>query len=151
MIINRLINILISENLTISTAESVTGGYIAKVLTDKAGASKYFLGSLVTYSNMSKEKLLYIDTSAGVVNEKTSIDMAVNVRKIFNSHISISITGYAEKFMENPPSAYICVCFKDKMITKCVYASGSREDNREFFTEQALDITLQLISEVLKI
>lgn len=151
MIIDRLINILSSENLTISCAESVTGGYIAKVLTDKAGASKYFLGSLVTYSNMSKEKLLNIDTKNGVVNEKTSVDMAVNVGKIFGSDISVSITGYAQEYMEELPHSYICVCFKDRIITKCVYANGCREENRLFFTQQAFDITLKLIYEVLKI
>lgn len=151
MIIDTLINILISENLTISTAESVTGGYIAKVLTDKAGASKYFLGSLVTYSDESKKYLLNIDTKYGVVNEKTAIDMAVNCKNIFDSDISISITGYAEQFMDEKPHSYICVCFKNKVISKCIYANGAREENRLFFVEQALDITLKLIDEVLKI
>lgn len=151
MIVDRLIDILIRENLTISTAESVTGGYIAKILTDKAGASKYFLGSLITYSNKSKEKLLDIDTKDGVVNEKTAIDMAVNNKKLFKCDISISITGYADEYMGNKPHSYICVCFNDKIITKCIYTNGNREENRLFFAMQSLEITLKLIDEVFKI
>ena len=89
----------IGRNLTISIAESVTGGLISSIITDTPGSSKFFLGSIVSYSDYSKNKLLHIDESIleryGAVSREVCLSMAEKVRKIFNSDYSLSVTGYA--------------------------------------------------------
>ncbi len=91
---------LLKENaFTIATAESCTGGLIAKRITDIPGSSEIFLGGLVAYSNDAKVNLLHISQDAlkryGAVSEEIACEMADGVRRIFNSTIGISTTGIA--------------------------------------------------------
>lgn len=78
---------------TISCVESFTGGGFASKIVSTPGASKYFKGGLVAYTNEIKAKL-NIDTSKGVVNKETALAMA-KMAKIFNSTFCVSFTGSA--------------------------------------------------------
>ena len=97
--VNEIFNFLNKTNKTISFAESCTGGALSSSLTMIPGASKVFLGSIVSYSTYSKQKLLNIDISDldkySPVSERVAIAMAENVKKQFKSDYSISITGNA--------------------------------------------------------
>ena len=97
--VNEIFNFLNKTNKTISFAESCTGGTLSSSLTMIPGASKVFLGSIVSYSTYSKQKLLNIDKSDldkfSPVSERVAITMAENVKKQFKSDYSISITGNA--------------------------------------------------------
>lgn len=96
---NIIVNELIRRNLTIATAESCTGGLLAKRITDQAGVSKIFSTGLITYSNASKTRLLNIPEMMlrehGAVSVETAKAMAQNVRTHYNSDLGLAITGIA--------------------------------------------------------
>lgn len=87
------------KNITISTAESITGGLISSIITDTPGSSNFFLGGIVSYSIISKKKILNINKKLidqkGVVSMEVCREMALNARSIFNSDYSIAVTGFA--------------------------------------------------------
>lgn len=91
--------LLIETGLSIGIAESCTGGLVGKIVTDKPGSSSYFMGSLVTYSNNAKEKLLGVPSvileEHGAVSHETACAMAEGVLKALNSEFALSITGIA--------------------------------------------------------
>ncbi|MFP4354628.1 MAG: competence/damage-inducible protein A [Phycisphaerae bacterium] len=92
-------NLLIEKGQTLATAESCSGGLIAKVLTDTAGASDYFRGSIVAYHNEIKQKLLGVDTETleqnGAVSEPVALQMADGAREALGVDWAISVTGIA--------------------------------------------------------
>lgn len=95
----KIVEEFIKENLTISTVESCTGGLLAGGITKIPGASKAFLGGLVTYSNELKNRLLNIDME--IINKYTAVSsqvatlMAENGRKLMQADFCIAVTGYA--------------------------------------------------------
>jgi nicotinamide-nucleotide amidase len=90
---------LIKKKLTISVAESCTGGLLAHNLTKLANSSKYFQMGLTTYSNQAKIKILKINKKIiekyGAVSEECCKSMVQNLNKISKSKINVSITGIA--------------------------------------------------------
>ena len=94
-----LVKELSSRRLTISTAESCTGGLIAKSITDVSGASEVFWGGVVSYDNSVKENVLGVKhetlTSYGAVSAQTACEMAEGVRSLCKTDIGISTTGIA--------------------------------------------------------
>lgn len=90
---------LIAKGKTIATAESCTGGLIAKRITDVSGSSAVFLGGCVTYANSAKESLIGVkhETLAahGAVSEQVAIEMARGVRQALGTDIAIATTGIA--------------------------------------------------------
>lgn len=94
-----LVETLKARGLTVATAESCTGGLIAKRLTDIAGASAVFAGSCVTYTGAAKMNLVGVrgETLAahGEVSRETAAEMARGVRERLGTDIAVSTTGYA--------------------------------------------------------
>jgi len=94
-----LVTLLKERNLMIAGAESCSGGYASKILTDRPGSSDYFWGSVITYHNNAKELLLRISPSVlerfGAVSKETALEMAEQVRKISGADAAFSITGIA--------------------------------------------------------
>ena len=92
-------NILIERHLTLSVAESCTGGNIAAKFTAMAGASAYFQCGVVSYSNQSKCQLLGVNADDiaryGAVSKQVAVQMARGARKAGNSHYAIATTGIA--------------------------------------------------------
>lgn len=90
---------LLRQELTIATAESCTGGLVAKSLTDQTGSSAYFMGGIVAYANKAKMDLLGVKDSIletyGAVSPETAIAMAKGAQKAFDTDIAISTTGVA--------------------------------------------------------
>jgi nicotinamide-nucleotide amidase len=91
--------LLTDQKLTISTAESCTGGYISHRITTVPGSSAYYMGSVVAYDNSIKENFLDIDHSViekyGAVSEEIVIGMANAVKAKFKTDISIACSGIA--------------------------------------------------------
>ena len=90
---------LIQKKLTISVAESCTGGLLAHNLTKLANSSKYFQMGLTTYSNRAKMKILKVNKNIinkyGAVSKECCKSMVQNLSKISKSKINVSITGIA--------------------------------------------------------
>ncbi len=91
--------ILKEKNLTISVAESCTGGLLSHVLTGVSGASDYFIGGVVAYSNYIKERILGVKHQTllnhGAVSEETALEMASGIKEKFGTDIGLSTTGIA--------------------------------------------------------
>lgn len=91
--------ILSSKHLTVSSAESCTGGLLGHVLTGVSGSSEYYLGGIIAYSNQVKESLLGVrpETLAeyGAVSEQTAREMASCVREKLGADIGLATTGIA--------------------------------------------------------
>ena len=87
------------SGLTLAVAESCTGGLIGHRLTDVPGASDYFLGGVVSYSNDAKADLLRVPAAVlaqkGAVSPETARDMARGVRTLFHADIGLAVTGIA--------------------------------------------------------
>ena len=90
---------LIKKRLTISVAESCTGGLLAHNLTKLPNSSKYFEMGLITYSNQAKTEILKVNKKIikkyGAVSDQCCKAMAQNLSKISRSKINVSITGVA--------------------------------------------------------
>ena len=96
---SKVVRILTKKKLSVSFAESCTGGLLASTITSISGSSKVFNMGLITYSNNAKVKLLKVPkktiTKYGAVSHETCLSMVENLSKISKSNISISITGVA--------------------------------------------------------
>lgn len=94
-----VIKLLREKNMTFSAAESCTGGELAKRFTDMPGASAFFKGGVVTYTNEAKAKLLGIDPALieekGAVSYEVAKAMAENVRALLGTDIGVGVTGLA--------------------------------------------------------
>ena len=90
---------LASSGLRISCAESCTGGLIGAEITSHPGASSYFMGSAVTYSNESKTSVLGVPDGIliayGAVSEQTAACMARGARRLYSADVSVAVTGIA--------------------------------------------------------
>ncbi len=146
------------ELLTIGTAESATGGKIAAKLTNVAGSSAYFKGSIVAYSNEIKVNVLGVKKETiemyGAVSQETAIEMAQGARKLLNVDLCISDTGIAGPTggSSNKPVGlfYIGLASISRTICKKITMPGNREENREKVTEAALKLLNQFLSQYIK-
>jgi len=91
--------LLKERGLTLSTAESCTGGMIGELLTEIPGSSQYYLGGCIAYSNAVKIDLLGVDPETinqlGAVSQTCALEMAAGARQKFKSDLAISVTGIA--------------------------------------------------------
>ncbi|MDD5206080.1 MAG: competence/damage-inducible protein A [Desulfobacterales bacterium] len=91
--------LLKGKGLTLSVAESCTGGLVGNLVTNVAGSSSYFMGGIVTYSNQAKIDMLQVDPQIladhGAVSEPTVRRMAEGVRAAFKSDLGLAVTGIA--------------------------------------------------------
>ncbi len=141
--LKRLARLLTEKRLTISTAESCTGGLLSKYLTDIPGSSAYFTGGLVTYSNESKIKLLGVKEKTlekyGAVSEHTAREMAAGVKRLFGTDIAVSITGIAgpDGGSKGKPvgTVYLGLLVKNKLFLYKKFFEGNRKEVREKSTE----------------
>ncbi|WP_261512894.1 CinA family nicotinamide mononucleotide deamidase-related protein [Chryseobacterium paludis] len=98
--IEKILGELLNEKkLTLSTAESCTGGELAKMITSNSGSSNYFIGGIVPYATEKKVKILQVAQETvnefTVVSEQVAQEMARGCQQLFGTHISISTTGVA--------------------------------------------------------
>lgn len=144
---------MLKNNLTISAAESCTGGLLQKMLTDNSGSSKYFWGGVVSYSNDIKNRILNVRKSSldnfGAVSKEVAEEMVAGLNAKFNTDISVSITGIAgpEGGTEEKPVGTVFVSFfiKGKIFTERYIFSGNREHIRQKTAEKVLVRTMHYI------
>ena len=96
---NKIVKKLIQKKLTISLAESCTGGMLSSIITSISGSSKVFHLGLITYSNKAKMNILKVPkkiiSKYGAVSNECCLSMVKNLSKISKAGISVSITGIA--------------------------------------------------------
>ena len=87
------------RKITICAAESITGGLISSIITDTPGSSDFFLGSIISYSDLAKSKVFGVDKNLinekGAVSSEVCLNMALDAKNIFNSDFAIGVTGIA--------------------------------------------------------
>ena len=117
--------ILRKHGLTLSVAESCTGGKIGDMITEVPGSSDYFLGGVVSYSNQAKMDLLGVKRrsleSVGAVSEEVAIQMASGAVRAFGSDVALSTTGIAGPTGATPekPVGLVYIAVSSKKATVC--------------------------------
>lgn len=145
-----VVSLLNQNGLTLTAAESCTGGLIAKRLTDVSGASAVFYGSLVTYSNRLKEKWLGVQAETlqtyGAVSAQTAREMALGARKAADADLAVAVTGIAGPNSDdtNKPVGLVFIALADKdSVTVEKYENqftdNVREQNRTTSAQRALE------------
>ena len=150
----KIVKLLTKKKLTVSFAESCTGGLLASSITSISGSSKVFNMGLVTYSNNAKVKLLKVPkktiTKYGAVSYETCLSMVKNLSKISRSNISISITGVAgpNGGTKEKPVGLVYIGLKKgskTIIKKNFFKSKNRISIQKATVNQALKMILNIL------
>ena len=135
--LQELIRSLRDQKLTVSFAESCTGGALSAFLAEQPGVSDIFLGSVVSYSNEAKVDLLGVRrdtlTNEGAVSETVARQMAHGVRRQLKTDWSVAITGIAGPSGGTPTKPVGTVCF-------ALAGPGFEDSRKEFFSGERKDI-----------
>ena len=152
--IKNIIQRLIKNKLSISVAESCTGGMLSSRITSISGASKIFNIGLVTYSNLAKIKHLKVPSSIikkyGAVSEKCCLKMVEGLSKLSKSKINISITGIAgpKGGSKTKPVGLVYIGIKKGkkiVIKKYIFKNKNRENIRKNSVKEALRLIEKFI------
>jgi len=150
----KLAVLLLEQNKTLAVAESCTGGWLSKELTELSGSSQWFLGGVVSYSNQSKRAFLKVQKRCldefGAVSHQVAEQMVDGVDKAFSSSISLSITGIAGPSGGSSDKPVGLVWFGvKKSSTQASSRSETFTGNREQVRQQAVLMALQILVDIL--
>lgn len=135
------------------TAESCTGGWLAKICTDISGSSEWFAHGIVSYSNASKMQFLGVPDNTlkqnGAVSEPTVIAMALGATRTYRDYLGVSVSGIAGPGggSENKPVGTVCFGFAlgPQAVKSCTqHFTGDRDSIRR----QSVAFALQNISKI---
>ena len=147
-----LVSLFTEKKLTLSCAESLTGGLFAHTITSIPGVSKLFKGGVVTYWNEAKANVISVSKDTideyGVVSSECASEMVRGVKKLFNTDVAISFTGNAgPTSMEGKPVGlvYIGIIVKETVFTFEYMFEGDRNQIREACVKQGIKKILELI------
>ena len=150
----KLQTLLLKKKLTISVAESCTGGLLSSYLTKYSGSSKIFNMGLVTYSNDAKIKILKVPKKTikkyGAVSYETCFSMVKNLSRLSKSAISISITGVAgpNGGTKIKPVGLVFIGLKRDnriIIKKNLFKNKKRNEIQKASVSQAIKMILKII------
>jgi PncC family amidohydrolase len=138
-IVQELVHLLIQKNMTLSTAESCTGGFLAKLITDIPGSSQIFPGGVVSYSNTMKIKWLGVSEETlikhGAVSEETVREMLSGIHQSTGSNLALAVSGIAGPTGGTPekPVGTVIISHRigDNIHVKRYLFDGNREEIRE--------------------
>ncbi len=148
---NKIIPRFIETETTICVAESCTGGWLSKIITDVSGVSAIYKGGICSYSNEIKIKLLGVKEETlkayGAVSEQTAREMAIGVKKAMNTDIGIGITGIAGPQSDNTKKPvgliYIALARGEQVLVKELcneFSENIRLNNRLSAVSAALNL-----------
>ncbi len=139
------------KGLTLSAAESCTGGLISYYLTTPPGASAFFSAGVISYSEEAKKSILHIPdeivSGYGVVSGETAREMAKRVRMLTKTDYSISSTGnLGPDVLEGKERGlvYIAAAGEEKTVSRELRLCGDRNENREDAALSALMLLIEL-------
>ena len=150
-----ILKIMKEKGLTLSTAESCTGGYISHLITKHPGCSAVFAGGAVTYSYELKESVLGVKAETlakyGAVSEQTVREMAAGAISHFNTDYSVAVSGIAgpDGGTDDKPvgTVWIAVANKNKVVARLFTFGNKRIQNIERSASSALSLVLNLLKE----
>ena len=148
-----LASVLWAEKITLSTAESCTGGSVAALITSVPGSSEYFKGGIVAYSNEVKENLLHVSAETlekyGAVSRETVMEMVAGAMKTLKTDCAVATSGIAGPGGGTPDkpvgTIWIAVAYKDEIITMKQSENYGRENNVRNAVQNALELLLYLL------
>jgi nicotinamide-nucleotide amidase len=146
---------LIENGITVSIAESCTGGMVSSRLTDVPGISKVFNRGIVSYSNESKVENLGVSPETlekfGAVSRETAIEMAEGIRRVAQTDLGISVTGIAgpDGGTDEKPVGLVYVALADKSGCDCkeLRLAGSRDKIRNMAALNVFDMIRRYVRE----
>ena len=149
----KIVSLLIKKKLTLSIAESCTGGLLSSAITSVSGSSKIFSMGLVTYSNKAKIKVLGVSKKIikkyGAVSLQCCLAMVKNLHKLSKSKICISTTGVAGPkggSLKKPVGlVYIGIKMNKKNLIKKFLI---KNNGREFIQKQTVKETLKILTQL---
>ena len=152
-LVTQLATVVLEKQLKVCTAESCTGGLIAKSLTDLAGSSDWFECGFVTYSNQSKIEMIDVPESVikeyGAVSEAVANAMASGALRNSAADLSMAVTGVAGPAggsTDKPVgTVWIAVASENQLIAKKYLFGGDREAIRNATMISAIEMMLQLL------
>ncbi|MBL4711029.1 MAG: CinA family protein [Gammaproteobacteria bacterium] len=145
---------LVAKDLKLATAESCTGGWIAKIITDIPGSSAWFTGSVVCYSNELKQRLLGVKADTliefGAVSSDTVHEMSDGLFAYTDADVAVSVSGIAgpDGGSANKPVGLVCFSWSkrdESIVLRSYNFEGNRESIRKQAIEQALNGLLTLL------
>lgn len=154
---DELISVLRGHGKVMSAAESCTGGLIGASVTDIPGSSDVFLGSAVTYSNESKERVLGVSHDSliehGAVSEQVAREMAVGAVRLYGSDVSVAVTGIAgpSGATDLKPVGLVYIAVADgprTVVTRNVF-KGDRQSVRESTVREACSLLTDMVKGLL--
>lgn len=145
---------LLKRKEQLSLAESCTGGWISKWITDQPGSSAYYWGGVCSYANEAKQKLLGVPKehlqTFGAVSAEVARDMAEGIRRLSGTEWSVSVTGIAGPdggSSEKPVGlVYIAAAGTQETAVKRYLFQGNREQVRQQTVEQAFCLLREQMS-----
>jgi nicotinamide-nucleotide amidase len=146
---------LLARGWMLATAESCTGGWVAKVCTDLAGSSRWFERGFVTYTNEAKQEMLAVAAQTlaaqGAVSEATAAEMARGALARSRAQVSLAISGIAGPGGATPgkPVGMVCLAWARHdcgAVTRTLYLAGDREAVRRQAVAQALAGVLDMLA-----
>ena len=154
----KVVKTLNEKGLVLATAESCTGGLIAKRITDVSGSSAMFNCGIVSYSNEIKESVLGVKHETleryGAVSEQTVREMVKGVLKTSNADVAVAVSGIAGPNSDNTekPVGLIYLAASDKKNVKVVrlnndFSDDVRNQNRNSAADTALKMILDMVGE----
>ena len=151
--VEKLVQALAEMGLTVSTAESCTGGMVASTIIDVPGASDVYNEGFITYSNDAKMKYLNVAEETlevyGAVSEETVREMALGCRRATGSNVAVVTSGVAGPgggTVEKPVGlVYIGCAYKDIVEVKNYKFEGDRTSIRKQATQEAINMVLEMI------
>lgn len=151
-VIKKVHKIFKKKGLTLSVAESCTGGLISHYITTLPGASAFFVAGIISYSKEAKKNILGVSYRTiklyGVVSEETARKMAEKVRLLAKTDYSVSTTGnLGPDVLEGKEQGliYIAASKEGKTISRRLKLTGDREANKEEASISALRLLIELV------
>lgn len=145
----QLLRQLTSRGLSLAVAESLTGGMLAAALTSVPGASGFFRGGVVAYSDMAKMKVLSVPESmiqsVSAVSAEVAAAMARGALGLFGVDVAVAVTGEAGPISASGRpvgTVYLAMCSRDELRIARLDLPGNRETIRRRVVEQTLALLL---------
>ena len=146
-------NLLKSKKLSLSTAESCTGGGVAAAITSVAGSSEYFTGGIVAYSNDVKVSLLHVSSETlekyGAVSRETGMEMAAGAMNTLKTDCAIATSGIAGPgggSLEKPVGTiWIAIAYKNEIVTVMQTGDNGRVKNVQNAIQNAMDLLIAIL------